>query len=375
MTNMTISLRKLQLLLLDVPQKESFTSGIGKRTSRKTLIVVWEDQEGRIGYGECSCRPDPYYSAEFLESVVLMLKKFALPHLQPQQTYSELLAVLQKIRGWNFGKSAIEAAAFSILQQKGKVSFSDTLEVEPIRHIPVGISLGIYQDKHELEETVQKHIEAGYRRLKFKISPKVDTQVFDFVNSTLFDADTIISFDANGSYGKQDFGKLAYFIHTYPNAMIEQPFSPSNFHLCLAAKKQFSTLRVCYDEEVKNFGDVVKLHQLEVLDELNLKVGRVGGVAKSLEILAYCHTHEIPCWIGGMFETGVGRLLNLQFASYLPRATAHDLSPSERYFIEDIIDPAVTMDKGYIDIVAMQKCAVKLELVEKFTISEEAFKW
>lgn len=372
---MTISLQKLQLLLLDVPQRESFTSGIGKRISRKTLIIVWQDQEGCIGYGECSCRPDPYYSAEFLEGVVLMLKKFVIPHLQPQQTYGELLAILQKIRGWNFGKSAIEAAAFSILQQKHKVSLSDILEVSPIRHIPVGISLGIYQDKHELEETVQKHIEVGYRRLKFKISPKVDTQVFDFVNPTLFDSNTIISFDANGSYGKQDLEKLAYFIHNYPDAMIEQPFSPSNFHLCLAAKQQFSTLKVCYDEEVKSFGDVVKLHQLEVLDELNLKVGRVGGIAKSLEILKYCHLHEVPCWIGGMFETGVGRLLNLQFASYLPHATAHDLSPSERYFVEDIIDPPVTMNKGYIDIVAMQKCAIKSELLEKFAISEEIFEW
>ena len=115
----------------------------------------------------------------------------------------------------------------------------------------------------------------------------------------------------------------------------------SRFDVYLAAKKKLPNLKVCFDEEVKSMGDVIKLHKLGVLDELNLKVGRVGGITNSIEILQYCYEHQIPCWIGGMFETGIGRLLNLQFASYLPKAAAHDLSPSQRYFMQDIIDPDV----------------------------------
>ena len=122
MTNMTISLQNLRLLLLDLPQREQFVSGIGKRTSRKTLIVEWLDKNGHIGYGECSCRPDPYYSAEFLDGVVLMIQKFVVPQLKTSQTYGEILDILRKIRGWNFAKSAVEAAAYQVLQQQTKQS-------------------------------------------------------------------------------------------------------------------------------------------------------------------------------------------------------------------------------------------------------------
>lgn len=371
-----ISLHKLQLLILDVPQREVFLSGIGQRTSRKTLIVKWTDREGRIGYGECSCRPDPYYSAEFLDGVVLMLQKFVIPQLQSSQTYAELLQILQKIRGWNFGKAAIEAAAYDIWQQQTNDSLLTALPIQPISKIPAGISMGIYQDKQEMKKAVQKNIAAGYHRLKFKISPNVNIENFDFVNDVLFDSKTIVSFDANGSFSQKDndLDKLGYFVNTY-NTFIEQPFSPSRFDDYLIAKKRFPKLKVCFDEEVKSMGDVVKLHHLGVLDELNLKVGRVGGIANSVEILQYCYEHEIPSWIGGMFETGIGRLLNLQFASYLPNATAHDLSPSKRYFLQDIIEPDVKMSKdGFVEIEEAEKCEVSPKLLEKFCIYRESFK-
>ena len=232
--------------------------------------------------------------------------------------------------------------------------------------------MGIYQNKHEMKEAVEKNIAAGYRRLKFKISPHVDTTAFDFVNPLLFDSNAVISFDANGSFSHTDLDHFFYFVNTY-DTVIEQPFAPSRFDVYLAAKERFPSLKVCFDEEVKSIGDLIKLHQLGAIDELNLKVGRVGGIHNSIEILQYCYKHKIPCWIGGMFETGIGRLLNLQFASYLPNATAHDLSPSARYFLQDIIDPPVTMSEGYVDIAESKKCKIIPELLEKFTISKESF--
>ncbi|MGB0930220.1 MAG: o-succinylbenzoate synthase [Chitinophagales bacterium] len=373
MQTTSISLQNLQLIVLDVPQKEQFVSGIGKRNSRKTLIVKWTDKEGRIGYGECSCRPDPYYSAEFLDGVVLMIQRFVVPQLQSSQTYADLLQILQKIRGWNFAKSAIEAAAYDVLQQQTTDSLFNALPIHPISKIPTGISMGIYTDKQEMKDAVQKNIAAGYRRLKFKISPNSNTDYFDFVNPLLFNSNVVISFDANGSFSHKDLDKFGYFVNTY-NTVIEQPFSPSRFDVYLAAKKKFPNLKVCFDEEVKSIGDVIKLHKLDVLDELNLKVGRVGGITNSIEILQYCYEHKIPCWIGGMFETGIGRLLNLQFASYLPKAAAHDLSPSQRYFMQDIIDPDVKMSKdGYVDIAETKKCRVISELLEKFCISVQSY--
>lgn len=367
-----ISFKSIRLIRLDLPQLAPFVSGIGIRKSREALIIEWEDQNGVKGYGECSCRPDPYYSAEFIEGAIALVKQFIVPFLKKEQNFGDLLRLLDKIRGWNFTKAAVEMAALQVIEQNTGKSPFNTLEHEPLKEVPVGISLGLYTELDHMKKVVDDALETGYRRLKFKISPTVRTDFFDVINPLLFEADTYISFDANGSFGENDLDTFAYFANTY-DTMIEQPFAPSRFDVLLKAKEKHPNLFICFDEEIKSIGDVIKLHKLGVLDEVNLKVGRVGGVMKSLEIIQYCKKHHIPCWIGGMFETGIGRTLNLRMASYLPSARAHDLSPSDRYFLEDIIQPSVQMNNGKVNMESLKNCKIKIDLIEKYMIDNQPF--
>ncbi len=362
----TISLQRLELHLIDLPQIITFKSGIGTRNSREALIVKWIDGNGNAGYGECACRPDPYYSVEYRDAAADVIQKFIAPFLKKEQSYADILAILKKVRGWNFTKAAVEAAVLQIARQQQPFDLSDLITADPIEKVPVGISLGIYQDKDECYEVVQQAIADGFQRLKFKISPSVDTQVFEHINPLLFDNKVHTGFDANGSFYEKDLDAFAYFANTY-QTVIEQAFPPDRFDVLQKAKKRFPTLQICADEEVKHLGDVMKLHQLKAIDELNLKIGRVGGITNSIEIINYCEAEGIDCWIGGMFETGIGRIANLELASFLPTAKAHDLSPSARYFQEDIIKPEVTMDRGFVEFSKLDDCMVVDDVLEKYT--------
>ena len=365
-------LSQLELYILDVPQKTSFTSGIGVRNSRKMLLVKWADAQGVVGYGECSCRPDPYYSEEFLDGAVQLIQKFVVPQLTRETSLAGVLKVLRRIRGWNFTKAAVEAAAFQVARTLSGYRLEEDLTPTPIDRVPVGISLGIYKDKGEAYEVVQEAIQQGYRRVKFKISPTVDTAVFDHINPLLFDNGVLTGFDANGSFFHEHLDALGYFVHTY-DTIIEQPLPPSRYDVYQAAKACYPSLRVCADEEVKNIGDLMKLKALGAIDELNLKLGRVGGITHSMEIVNYCAAEGIPCWIGGMFETGVGRVFNLELARFLPEAQAHDLSPSSRYFTEDIIAPEVTMEAGYVDATAFTHYELQPEVVERLQVAHYSY--
>ncbi|MEN0003185.1 MAG: o-succinylbenzoate synthase [Bacteroidota bacterium] len=374
MTNQIISLQQIELFWLDLPQKRVFQSGIGIRKSKETLIVKWIDREGRIGYGECACRPDPYFSSEFLKGAWHILQDFIVPQLSQQLTYQDLLQVLQKHRGWNFTRAAVEVAAFGILRQQTEQNLLDqALKADAIEKVPVGISLGFYPTKEALYEAVVNAIAEGYQRIKFKIAPQVDISHFEHINPLLVEQGVYVSFDANGSYYEQHLDQLQYFVDTY-GAVIEQPTPPSRFDILLQAKARFPKLKVCFDEEITSIGDLVKLHQLHIVDEVNLKIGRVGGIASSIAILNYCHEHQLPCWLGGMFETGIGRLLNLEMASYLPDAKAHDLSPSSRYFKEDIIAPAVQMEQGFITVAPSLESQVVEAQLDKFSTQKVILK-
>ena len=368
-----ISLHHLELFQLNLPQKSIFQSGIGTRKSKETLIVKWVDEDGVMGYGECSCRPDPYYSAEFIGASKKLIEQFIAPHLKNVNSFGDVKKLFQKIRGWNFTKTAFESAIFQIIQQKNPdFHWSNYLRTEEIKQIPVGISLGIYHDYETMKSTVEEAIAEGYHRIKFKIAPTVRTDFFEKINPLLFGSKVNVSFDANGSYRMKDLEKLGYFIQTY-QTKIEQPTPPDRFDILLKAKELYPNLQICFDEEVKNLGDVIKLHSIGFLDELNLKVGRVGGLSNSIEIINYCHNHQIPCWIGGMFETGIGRLQNLEMAAFLPNAIAHDLSPSSRYFKEDIISPAIEMQNGFIDKNQAMCSKVNEELLKKYTTFSQVF--
>jgi len=193
-----ITLKRIELYLIDLPQKSTFKSGIGERKSKKTILVKWIDKEGRVGYGECSCRPDPFYSAEFIKASLILIQKFIIPRLRPSQSYNDVIHILNGIRGWNFTKSAVESAMYQVLKQQSEAKeLSDYLISDMKASVPVGISLGIYDDHAEMLDVVNKSIDEGYKRLKFKISPLVNPKVFDTVHPLLSEKNVQLSFDAN----------------------------------------------------------------------------------------------------------------------------------------------------------------------------------
>ncbi|MEM1219948.1 MAG: o-succinylbenzoate synthase [Bacteroidota bacterium] len=362
----TISLQRLDLITVDLPQKVIFTSGIGVRKSRRALIVRWTDQDGQIGYGECSCRPDPYYSEEFLEAAFPLVEHYLWPELVQAQSLREVHDRMRKVRGWYFTKAAMEFAVLDLLQSTTNTSFFAEWDLWPtVDQIPVGISIGIHETEQSLRSVIQSSKELGYRRLKFKISPRTKTQLFEAVRPEL--EGLYVSFDANGTFRSEDLKNLAFFAEL--GEMIEQPFPPGHIDLYQASKKQIPSIYICQDEEVKSLGDLQKIHQLGCIDELNLKPGRVGGIISTLNILQYTQEQGIPCWIGGMFETGIGRAMNSQIAGLTPDALAHDQSPSARYFKEDLVHQPLTMNaEGFIDLEQARRVTVDPDILDKYTV-------
>ncbi len=358
-----ISLQTIEILHIEVPQKEVFQSAIAMRKAREAMVVRIMDTDGHVGYGESSARPDPYYSSEFVDASMTLIEKFILPHLEPQIQVGEFLQWLKKIRGWPFTVAGFENAIHDLLAKRHGKYILDYWKAPRLEKVPVGISIGLQKSPDALESVIMQSLKEGYRRLKFKVFPGMNENLLPVFEK--HKNDFYISFDANGSFHKEHIDQLAFY--TQFDTAFEQPFPADRFDVLLEAKKALPDLKICFDEEVKSLGDLIKLHQLGVVDELNLKPGRVGGLLNALEILDYCQAHNIPCWIGGMFETGIGRSQNIQLASLIPDAVAHDLSPSSRYFIKDVLKNPIKMDEnGFTSLQLAQQAEVDKATIEEF---------
>ncbi|MCF6360067.1 MAG: hypothetical protein L3J29_04815 [Cyclobacteriaceae bacterium] len=362
--NHEISLVKLELVVIELPQIKPFRSAIGVRTSRKALVIKWHTKEGIVGYGECSCRPDPFYSHEFVDGAIQVIEKFIFPLLKGANTYKKVLVALSKARGWNFTKAAVEFAMNDAIRRSTGKGMLEAWGRSQVDKVPVGISLGLFENGLEMAKAIEEAEVEGYKRLKFKIKPGyASPSIFSTLKAC---SHPNLSFDANGSFTVDDFISLQLFASL--ECMIEQPFGPGNSYLQSEFEEKHIKLINCPDEEVETLGQLIE--QTDNLSELNIKPGRVGGLFNTIEMMEYCFAHDIPAWIGGMFETGIGRAQNLQIASFLVDAKAHDQSPSNRYFKKDVLKTSIEMEDGVIDSSYFLHPEVDEKAFEELTISK-----
>lgn len=331
---------RMGLRVVALPLRERFRSAIGERRVRRALLVHWRDADGVEGVGECACRQDAHFSHEFLAAAQLFLTTQIRPALQRVHTYGDLCDVLQRSRGWPFAKAALLAAVHDAWRRQGLDDPLDQVAGSRLQQVPVGISLGLFADTTEMVRRMSAAQQAGYRRVKLKLRPGLPTD-YGAAARQRFDAD-FLGFDGNGSF---DASTQAELIHQCGDeaVMVEQPFAPDRLDLHADLRQRAPHLRVCLDESVRELGHLISATRLRACDQVNIKPGRVGGMHHVVAMLDYAHQEGLSAWVGGMFETGIGRALNLRVAACLPKAFAHDLSPSSRYFDADIVAEPVTM--------------------------------
>ena len=362
----TVELARFEVLEVHLPQVEPFRSAIATRLERQALFVRWENAHGEWGIGECSCRPDPFFSGEFVSGARSVLKDYVLPLLPRRGTVRDVVAALGRIRGWPFTIAAVLDAVFDLGRRQGRPDPLDLWTGPTIDRVPVGISLGLFDSDTQAVERVDRAVADGYRRVKLKIAPSMKRSTLDAIRAA--HPGLYLGFDANGSCGEADLPFLAWLAELEPG-VIEQPFAPDRLDLCLALKELQPGLRICLDESVDGLGSLITAHRLGALDELNIKPGRVGGPFQVCDILDFCRRHELPAWVGGMFESSIGRSANLRVARRLPEARAHDLSPSSRYFTRDVVTQPISMNAdGTIDLQDESSLDLDLETMAELTV-------
>src|SRR5678810_273679 len=110
---------------------------------------------------------------------------------------------------------------------------------------------------------------------------------------------------------------------------------------------------------------------------INVKLGRVGGHAEARAIQEFARSRGVPVWCGGMLESGIGRAHNIAMSTLAGFTLPGDVSASERYWEEDIIEPPVTVSsRGTISVPTQPGLgfAVNLPRVEALTVRKQTIR-
>jgi O-succinylbenzoate synthase len=83
---------------------------------------------------------------------------------------------------------------------------------------------------------------------------------------------------------------------------------------------------------------------------VNVKVGRVGGLAATKRIHDMCVSRGVPMWCGGMLETGIGRAHNIHVATMPGFVYPGDTASASRTYARDITEQALEADNGIMPV-------------------------
>jgi O-succinylbenzoate synthase len=154
--------------------------------------------------------------------------------------------------------------------------------------------------------------------------------------------DAPLTADANGAYAATD-GTLLHSLDAFGLRMLEQPLHYEDFGQHAALARRLTT-PLCLDESIRNAGDAAHALDIGACRIVNIKPARVGGPTQAKRVHDVCHQRGIPVWCGGLLETGIGRAHNLAMATLPGFTLPGDLSASDRYWREDVIDPPVRLE-------------------------------
>jgi O-succinylbenzoate synthase len=145
--------------------------------------------------------------------------------------------------------------------------------------------------------------------------------------------------DANAAYTSDQAEHLAR-LDAFGLMMIEQPLAYDDIREHAVLQRRLVT-PICLDESIHTPAQAEQAIETGACRIINIKPGRVGGLAQSLRLHDLCAARGVPNWHGGMLESGIGRAHNLHLASLPNFSLPGDIAASHRYFDPDLIDPPI----------------------------------
>jgi len=360
-----ITLRELHMALV-----APFATSMETTTLRRVLLVE-AMVDGVAGWGECVAGETPSYSPETTETAWHILRDHLWPTLKGREFRSaaDVEELLAWVRGHNMAKAGLEAAVWDAeAKQKGMPLAKLLGGVRDA--VASGVSIGIKDSLEQLLRAVEVELEAGYQRIKIKIKPGYDLRAVEHLRKALPRIKLMV--DANSAYTLDD-ARLLKKLDAFYLMMIEQPLGWDDLYSHVKLQRELQT-PICLDECIHSVEQARAAIELGACRIVNIKLGRVGGYTAARKVHDLCRSGNVPVWCGGMLESGIGRAHNIALSTLLNFTLPGDVTASKRYWVEDIIEPEVTVSaEGTIRVPAEPGIgfAPRRDLIEKLTVRRE----
>jgi O-succinylbenzoate synthase len=341
-----MQIEQIDLFVVRLPLLRTFRTSSSTKDQIQHILVRIE-ADGVTGWGECASPADPFYCPETTETCWHILNDFLVPEALGRSwaTIEELVDFYRLVKGNNFAKAGLEMACWDALGKREGKSLASLLGGTR-SEIASGVSLGIEVKSCSLFDLIDQYLAEGYRRIKLKIGPGYDLALVWEVRNRY--PEVPLQVDANSAYTLKDVDVLRS-LDKYNLLLIEQPLAHDDIidHARIQAELRTP---ICLDESIHSAEDARKAIELGACRVINIKVSRLGGLLEAKRVHDVCQERGVPVWCGGMHEFGIGRAANLAVASLPGFSLPGDISGSDKYYHEDLVEPPIRASGGLLAV-------------------------
>jgi O-succinylbenzoate synthase len=357
-----------------VPFVEPFRISNGVVAEKDAIAIELATEQGIVGWGEASPMSGSFYSAATPDSSWTALRERLVPALLSagQVNPATFFEVLRDQPADPFAKAGLEGALWDAYANTRQQALCELFGIER-RAVPSGVAIGIFETVDELIERVRRYVSEGYQRVKIKIQPGWDVEPVAAVRAQFPQLPLMV--DANAAYTLNDVDVFRE-LDRFDLMMIEQPLAADAIEEAGTLQTQLTT-PLCADESAESLTALEQLIKRRAARIINMKVQRVGGLSEALLMLKTACAAGLRCWVGTMPELGIASAQALHLAMHSAFSFPTDIEASSRWYIDDIIEPAITIDRsGFIHVPKGSGTGFKVdrEKVERYTTAVERFR-
>ena len=363
--------KRITLHHVRVPLGEPFRISNGVVAEKEAILIEVETDDGATGWGEASPMSGPFYSADTPESAWAALSEKLIPLVLNERVIDapRFFERLREVPGEAFAKAGLEGALWDAHALGLKTPLHNLFEADA-RPVSSGVAIGIYDTASELLRRVERYVGEGYRRVKIKIQPGWDTEPVAAVRARFPDVPLMV--DANAAYTLDDVPMFRR-LDTYGLMMIEQPLARDAYDEAAELQRHLARTPLCADESAESIDALEAIITKRAARIINIKVQRVGGLSEARLMLRRAREAGLKCWVGTMPELGIASAQGLHFAMLDGLSFPTDIEASARWYTDDLIEPAIEIDKnGFIHVPAGAGSGFRVNRakVERYAIAQ-----
>ena len=249
----------------------------GREVNRlPSTVVRITTRDGVQGFGEV-CPLGSTYLPAFGEGARVALRELAPALIGGDATnLADVHRRLDaRLKGHEYAKSALDVACWDAFGRLVGKPVAALLGGSLQRELPLYVAIPLGTPAH-MADFVTRERSRGIRNFQAKLGadPAEDAQRIAAVQAATGPGDAVIG-DANGGWRRQDAIIAARLLEGFERFRLEQPCP--TLEECLAVRRM-STLPMVLDEVIIDLPALVRAAGLDAMDQINLKISRVGGL-------------------------------------------------------------------------------------------------